>query len=463
VIQPATLQVGGRLFGTIDPVGGRVGRLRLVERTHRATLTALRALASDPRIARVEPNYLRRPFRVPNDSHYVLQWNLKAVHMEQAWDTTTGSTSIVVAVVDTGILAQHPDLQGRLVDGYDFISDPQSAADGDGWDADPHDEGTDSATSSAFHGTWIAGAIGATSNNLMGIAGVDWRCKIQPVRVLGVKNGSGKDTDIAAGIRWAAGVPVPNVPPNKTPAQVICIPFGGPGRSVLLNKAIKDAQDRGAIVVASAGNGGGSVSNIHPAVVPGVVTVGATQLDGKRAPYSNYGPEIDIMGPGGNMTQKLPFEYQNTEWYAGILGTSYKTKDKVFAYTLDEGTSNAAALVSGVISLMLGIDRSLDSATTIRILKQTADRASQCKEGCGAGLVDAAAALSSVANGVAGSGSDPGSNPDLGENPPESDFSDLPQRAGCACEVHGAGPSPGLPFVLLLVLLVIVRLRPRRS
>ena len=359
-------------------------------------------LAADPRVARVEPNYIRRPFRVPNDTHYVLQWNIKAARLEQAWDQVTGNPSVVVAVVDTGILMGHPDLAGRLVTGFDFVSDPANGGDNDGWDGDAKDEGTDSLSSSAFHGTHVAGVIGAASNNQKGIVGVDWACKIQPVRALGIQEGKGRDADIAAAIRWAAGVPVQNAPQNPTPARVINLSFGGPGASYLLSDAIKDAQNKGAIVVAAAGNHGGSVTNIYPAVIPDVVTVGATQLDGKRAPYSNYGNEVDIMAPGGNMTQKLPFKYQEKEWYAGILGTLFSTKTNKFTYHLFEGTSQAAPLVAGVVSLMLSINPTLNSAETIKILQKSANPGSKCTEGCGAGLIDAANALTATKGGGLG-------------------------------------------------------------
>ena len=430
----------------------------------------MRELSLDPRVAVVEPVYIRRPFRVPSDTHYLLQWNLKAVQLEQAWDRTTGSASIVVAVLDTGIIPDHPDLKGRLVAGYDFVSDSLSADDGDGWDSDPRDNGTNASTSSQYHGTLIAGIIGATSNNGQGITGVDWSCKIQPIRVLGVHQGKGTDPDIAAGIRWAAGLPVPNAPPNKTPAQVICMPFGGPGHSNLLEQAIKDARATGAVLVAAAGNNGGSVSGVYPAVAPGVVTVGATQLDGTRAPYSNYGPEVDIMAPGGNMAEKLPFMYQSVAWSAGILSTSWETNDKKYIYVQDEGTSQAAALVSGVIALMLSADRALDPPTVLKILEQTAGPASRCSEGCGAGLVNAAAALSGLPGATAnGFPSMDGSfHPTLdgGAAQLNPDDESLPPRSGCACGVGNGDGTSGPLGLVLLVLMVGIHLRrryPRQS
>lgn len=393
----ARLQIGPTLFAKKQrALTDRASLFRLGTRSHRATRDAIAALARDPRVAHVEPNTIRRPFLKPNDPHYLLQWNLTAVRMEQAWDDTTGSPGVVVAVIDTGIKTGHPDLAGRVVQGYDFISDPASAGDGDGRDADPADEGNESLLSSAFHGTHVVGVIGAASNNEKGIVGVDWACKVQPVRALGIEGGKGRDSDIAAAIRWAAGVAVSGAPANPTPAKVINLSFGGPGASQLLSDAIRDAQSRGAIVVAAAGNQGGDVQNIYPAVIPDVVTVGAIQLDGKRAPYSNYGEEVDVMAPGGNMQQKLPLTYQGKEWSAGILGTLFSTSSGKYTYHLFEGTSQATPLVAGVVALMLTINPSLDSRETVSLLKKTANPANMCSEGCGSGLVDAAAALAAT-------------------------------------------------------------------
>ena len=401
-------RVGTLSVGTRRSISPTAELVRLRSRTVTATRKAIAALRDDPRVVHVEPNYIRRVFRVPNDTHYALQWNIRSARLEQAWDMLTGNPDIVVAVVDTGIYHGHPDLAGRVAAGYDFISDVNNAGDKNGWDPDPRDEGTESLASSAFHGTHVAGIIGAASNNGKGIAGVDWACKILPVRALGIEEGKGRDADIASAIRWAAGVAVPNAPQNPTPARVINLSFGGPGASYLLADAVKAAQDKGAIVVAAAGNLGSDVKNIYPAVLPGVVTVGATGLDNVRAPYSNYGQELDVMAPGGNMVQKLPQQYQGKDWYAGILGTLYSTADAKYTYQPFEGTSQAAPLVAGIVSLMLKINPSLNSAETINILKKTANVASTCPEGCGAGLVDAAAALTMTKGGGGGGRPAPG-------------------------------------------------------
>jgi serine protease len=390
-------RVAGRRVIHARAAGAASWAYRLEERTARATEEALVELARLPGVAYVEPNHIRRPFRVPNDPHYAVQWGLKAAKLEQAWDRTTGSSAIVVAVVDTGIRIGHPDLNGRLVPGYDFISDPASAGDGTGRDDDPKDEGDDTLSSSGFHGMHVAGIIGAASNNSQGIVGVDWQCKIQPVRALGVISGRGNDADIAAAIRWAAGLQVAGAPLNKTPARVINLSFGGPGFAQVLADAVSAAQKAGAIVVAAAGNQTMDVQDVYPAALPNVITVGATKLNGQRAPYSNFGKAVEIMAPGGYLAENLPNQYQGKSWPAGIYSTLYRSDTSQWDYRVYEGTSQAAPLVAGVVALMLSINSKLDSAETTRILTTTANPASKCNEGCGAGLIDAAKAVAMTA------------------------------------------------------------------
>jgi serine protease len=347
-----------------------------------------------------------------------MQWALAAARVEAAWDRTTGSASTVVAVIDTGILAAHPDLAGRILAGRDFISNAANAGDGDAYDADPTDVGTDSATSSGFHGTHVAGIIGAATNNAKGVAGVNWACKILPVRALGVDAGKGEDADIAAAIRWAAGLDVPGVPKNPTPAKVINLSFGGPGETQVLTSAVVDAQKAGAIVVAAAGNHSSDTSNIFPAAAPGVIAVAATKWSGQRAPYSNYGPRVTLMAPGGLLAETLPYQVDGKSWPAGILSTLYVSKDKSWAYILLEGTSQAAPLVSGVASLMLAVNPKLDAQQAATILKASADAKGKCSEGCGAGMVNAAAAVQQAGGGSAPPPSTPPPGSKLGFNSP---------------------------------------------
>jgi serine protease len=198
-------------------VRGDRARLQRVPDT-RAALAELRARAE---VAWAEPDRVRRRATAvtPDDEMYFEQWALPLIHAPEAWARTTGSERVVVAVLDTGI-RYHPDLQARLVPGWDFVSDPDSGNDGDGRDPDPTDTGALDASSSMIHGTHVAGIVGALSDNRMGVAGLDWHCRVQPIRVLGVKEGQGVDSDIADAIRWAAGLHVDGVPDNATPADV---------------------------------------------------------------------------------------------------------------------------------------------------------------------------------------------------------------------------------------------------
>jgi serine protease len=432
-------------------IGGGALAVTLVDRSEAATRRALAALERAG--VKAEPGLIRRPFLVPSDPKYPLQWGFKAIRLEQAWDQTTGNAGVVIGFVDTGVLADHPDLEARLLPGRDFISDAKSAGDGDGWDADAKDEGSDLTT--LFHGTQIAGILGAATNNGRGVAGVTWASRLLPVRALGVVNGIGTDGDIAAAVRWAAGGSVPDAPANPTPARVVVLGFGGPGQTQVLGDSVAAALARGAILVSAVGNLNTDASNIYPAAYPGVIAVGATGLDGKRAPYSNYGPTVTIMAPGGDLQQMLPFQFEGKTYPAGILSTLYQSDAKAWSYQLHEGTTLASAEVAGVVALMLARKPSLTADEVRSILIATANPTARCAEGCGAGLLDAAAALAML-DGTRFDGLIPldlprelGSNGDLGMYP----------RRGCSCSLD---PLPGGESFLALVLAAIVLCGARR-
>jgi serine protease len=200
-----------------------------------------------PEVEYAEPDFIRQHTLVPNDPQYSNQWHYFAptagnygINAPAAWDITTGSASIVVAVIDTGI-TNHAEFAGRTVPGYDMIADELVANDGNGRDSDPSDPGDwittaenasgyffgCTVTNSSWHGTHTAGTIGAASNNGVGVAGINWNSKILPVRVLG-KCG-GYDSDIIDAMRWAAGLAVSGVPANANPAKVENISLGGAG------------------------------------------------------------------------------------------------------------------------------------------------------------------------------------------------------------------------------------------
>ena len=373
------------------------------------TRAALTRIAGDPRVRRAEPDRVRRAAAVPNDPRFADQWGLEQIRVPQAWSTTTGSESVVVAVLDTGIVHGHPDLESRLVPGYDFIVNPDSAADGDGRrDDDPTDTG--GVDSSRLHGLHVAGIIGAVTGNGRGIAGVDQKCRIMPVRVLGVRGGDGVDSDIADAVRWAAGAQVGGLPRTQTPAQVLNMSFGGPGTSFTLQRAINDATGRGALVVAAAGNGGADASTYSPGGLDGVISVGAIARAGLRAEYSNYGARVDVLAPGGD-TEFPPDPGEEPDGGSpagdlaipeprvyGVLSTYRDDGDPEkdappFTYGILLGTSQAAPHVSGAASLAKAVLPRLRQKTFGALVRSSANARYRCDlsplGGCGAGLLDA--------------------------------------------------------------------------
>ena len=353
----------------------------------------------------------RTHFEAPNDPWYAQgppisgstggpaagQWYLRApageiassINAIGAWAVTTGSANIVVAVLDSGVRAEHPDLAGRLLPGYDMISSATAANDGSGRDGDASDPGDwvtseESGSSSQFrgctvedsswHGTKTASLIGAASNNGVGMAGVAWGVSLLPVRVIGKCGGF--DSDIIAGMQWAAGLPVPGVPNNPTPARVINMSLGG--KSVCsaayldVIDAISTKQDP-AVIVAAAGNGvGREVSS--PANCPGVIGVAALRHIGTKVGYSNVGPQISISAPGGNCVNLgdsapclYPLLAATNTGITTPLASSYTDSFKHSA-----GTSFSAPLVAGAAALMLSVKPSLTPAEIKTALQSSA-------------------------------------------------------------------------------------------
>lgn len=312
----------------------------------------IRKLRRNPSVEYAEPNYIRKPLRLPNDDFFDLQWNYPLINLPQAWDRTIGSTEVIAAVLDTGILPGHPDLQNRVAPGYDFVSNQDTANDGDGIDPDPTDPGDDAqGFSSSFHGTHVAGIVAAETDNLTGVAGVTWATRLMPLRVLGV--GGGTDADIAQAIRYAAGLPNNSGTLPERPAEVINMSFGGPGFSQTVNDAVQAARTAGAVLVAAAGNDSNSTP-FYPAAYAGVLSVAAVDLASQRASYSNFGPQIDLAAPGGDISRDL-----NGDGHPdGILST-VGDDDGNFIYRFLAGTSLAAPHVAGVVALMRGVNPSL--------------------------------------------------------------------------------------------------------
>ncbi len=338
---------GGALYRVAPP--SQPGTRSLGDPRHE-TLDAVAAMRARADVLWAQPNYIRKPLRVPNDEFFGLQWHYPLISLPAAWDVTIGSPDVVVAVVDTGLLIGHPDIDpGRLAPGFDFISDPTVAKDGDGIDPDPFDVGDGTpGVPSSFHGTHVAGTIGAATDNGTGVAGVDWNARIMPVRVLGA--GGGSDFDIAQGIRFAAGLD--NVS-GRRPAQradVINLSLGGPGVSPAMQEAIRDARAAGTIVVAAAGNDDVDAAGFSPAAFPEVVCVAAVDLARTKTFYSNFGAVVDVAAPGGDTRVDA-----NRDSFAdGVLSTlgddANGSITAVFGFL--QGTSMAAPHVTGVVALM---------------------------------------------------------------------------------------------------------------
>ena len=401
-------------------------------------------LRQRPEVEWVALNERERRLQVPSDPYFaadatssgqwwlrlasgssanVLQDRLRGVPgLQSAWLNTTGSAEAVVAVLDTGITA-HPDLDTHVLPGYDFVSTVAYANDGDGRDADASDPGDwvsqadkDSnpalfagcdVDNSSWHGSLIAGIVAAVSDNGVGVAGINWNGRVLPVRVAG-KCGA-EVADIVDGMRWAAGLEVVGAPLNANPARVVNISFGG---SAPCNAAYQEAIDElralGVVVVAAAGNGHGNVT--RPASCAGVIGVAALNRDGFKANYSNFGPAVVVATVGGDP----PGEGR---WGALLGDDGLLTLDNLglqapesASYGRAAGTSFAAPVVAGVVSLMLSVNPTLSVAQIIEGVRRSArphgvsgqmgvcsaQNPGRClctTSTCGAGILDAPQAL----------------------------------------------------------------------
>jgi serine protease len=333
----------------------------------RTTCARIAALSAQPGVRYAEPNGVLRPLAEPNDPYYNLQWHYPMLRLPEAWDVTTGSASVVVAVLDTG-RTNHPDLVANQVGGYDFISDPAKARDGDGRDPDPTDMGDDPSGGSSFHGTHVAGTIGAAGHNGVGVAGVCWNVQIMHVRVLGVQGGTW--ADVAEGIRYAAGLPNASGQLPATSARVINMSLGSYGTSQTLQDAVSAARAAGAVLFAAAGNDDTNEPSI-PASLAGVVSVAAVETRRLKAPYSNFGPSVDLACPGGDTGAD-----RNGDGYAdGVLSTIADDTEAplVHGYLFNHGTSMACPHAAGVAALMLSVNPTLTPPQIEAIMQSTAE------------------------------------------------------------------------------------------
>lgn len=296
-----------------------------------------------PGVAWAEPDYLFRAAGTPNDPDYPKQWYMEKNAMPEAWDIAGGgSSSVVVAVVDSGVayrsdgfFSRAPDFQyTSFVPGYDFVSN----------DAYPDDE--------YGHGTHVAAIIASSFNNAFRAAGMSYRCSIMPVRVLSA-DGLGTASAVASGIRYAA----------DHGARVICLSLASPRHSETVGEAVRYAYSKGVTCVAAAGNEGSDPGYPGGMDCPAdegeyIIAVGATDYRDQRAHYSNYGMGLDLVAPGGDLTRD-----DNGDGYGdGIPQESYRTAGNPqsgFSLVWGEGTSMAAPQVAAAAALLLSLDPKL--------------------------------------------------------------------------------------------------------
>ncbi len=353
------------------------------------------------------------------DPYYDQEWHLDGptgVNTQNAWPVTTGSSSVVVAVIDTGTTS-HPDLDGQVLKntngsfyGFDFVSDAAVSNDGDGWDSNPTDPGdydpatfdsNDPNTFSSWHGTSVAGAVAATKNNI-GILGVAPTVKILPVRVLS-SHGS-TVSDLIAALNWSAGFRIGNgiaVKTNIHPADVINLSIGTeqfePCDSATA-ETIAAVRKSGVSVVTAAGNSNVLATTSYPGNCEGAINVAATGYTGDRAVYSNWGIGVDISAPGGDAQnpdgapdQSLGDVVVLTNDGESIIGNP--------GFALLEGTSLSAPVVSGIAALLYSVDRTITPDEVMAVLRASAQpfgADTECGRQplhCGVGIVDAGVAV----------------------------------------------------------------------
>jgi subtilisin family serine protease len=322
---------------------GRIGALRAdILQLDGSPDAALALLRSDPRVRYAELDGVVRASRAPNDEYLPTQWSVTKTHAEEAWDVSTGSSQVVVGILDTGVDPSQPDLRGKLVAGYDYVNNDQDPSDDNG------------------HGTAVAGVVAASSDNGIGVAGYCWACRLMPVKVLGA-DGTGFASGLAQGIVWA----------TDHGARVINASLGSPVNDLTLAAAAQYAWLHGVLVVGAAGNESSPTPD-YPAVLPNVVSVSASDQNDRLYGFSNSGARV--AAPGENST-------------TGLGGT----------YVSFLGTSSAAPVVSGIAALAFSL---VPSATPAQV-EQAIEASAVPIPGVDSGRVDAYATLHTLAPGLA--------------------------------------------------------------
>lgn len=309
---------GAREHGSIPALD-----VRIVSVPTRAAGKLLRALQSNKDVEYAEPDSVAHAIGTTNDPYFTqgYQWYLSKIEATTAWDTTTGSSSVVVAVLDTGVLASHPDISGKVLVGYNFVSNSTDTTDDNG------------------HGTAVAGLTSASTNNGVGMAAVSWANPVMPVKVLGA-DGSGSYSGISNGITWAA----------DRGARIINLSLGGTSSSRTLQDAVNYAWNKNVILIAAAGNNGNNTA-VYPAACSNVVAVSATNSTDGRPSWSNYGSYVDVSAPG----------------------VSVLTLSGASSYANWNGTSFSSPVTSGVVALMASANTSLSNAGIVDALLKNSD------------------------------------------------------------------------------------------
>lgn len=341
---------GGHERARLSKLGVRVIS---VDETNAPALLA--ELRNDPRIEFAERDYLAEAALTPNDPEVLNgnEWHLTKIAAPLAWEQTSGASNVVVAVLDSGVNAAHPDLTARLVPGYDFVWD----------DNDPTDD--------FGHGTAVAGVIAAAGNNGLGVAGVAFDARVMPVKVMNASGFAAYST-VAQGIRYAV----------DHGARVINLSLAGSAASATLQDAVDYAWSHNVVIVAAAGNNG-SDAPLYPAACNNVVAVAATTAGDSLASYSSYGNHLALAAPGDNI------------WTT--------TRDLTTGYAAESGTSFASPVVAGVAALMLSANPALANGQVVSLLEQTADDLGPAgfDAAFGFGRVNAARAVEAAANFIA--------------------------------------------------------------
>jgi thermitase len=315
-------QAGAR---TAQPIGTDSDTYRIAVLDHALT-PLLGRLPGVPGVVYAAPNHTRATLQTPDDPVFRQQWALRSIKAPEAWDITTGAP-IVIAILDTGVSSNHPDLDGKLLPGFNALNGGGDSED---------DEG---------HGTYVAGVAAAQANNGEGIAGVCWGCQILPVKVLNAR-GQGSDATIATGIRWAA----------DNGARIISMSLGGDEDNPVLRDAVRYAHGKGVLLIAASGNGQVEQQNRpnYPAAYPEVVAVAAT--DGTAVTgFATTGDYIDVTAPG-----------------VGVWSTAIDFNGRP-TYEAQNGTSAACPHVAGVAGLMLSVRPDLTNDQLAALLTRSAD------------------------------------------------------------------------------------------